>query len=68
MRLRWIIVAGVIGLAVAWWFANIAAAFVTVFGCMILYRLRLISSQLQKERDSLQLYEERDDPGEFDEE
>ena len=55
MRLRWIIVAGVIGLAVAWWFANIAAAFVTVFGCLILYGLRVISVQLDAPDDPIDI-------------
>jgi hypothetical protein len=55
MRLRWIIVAGVIGLAVAWWFANIAAAFVTVFGCVIQYELRVISVQINAPDHALDL-------------
>jgi hypothetical protein len=48
MQLRWIIVAGAVGLAVAWWVANIAAAFVAVFGCMVLYGLRVISVQIDR--------------------
>jgi hypothetical protein len=66
MRLRWIIVAGAVGLMIAWREASLVAVYVAMIGCMILYGLRAIRVQLQKERDSLQLYEERDDQGEFD--
>jgi hypothetical protein len=55
MRLRWIIVAGVVGLAMAWCEASFLAVYIAMIGCMILYGLRVIS-QLG----------ERDDPAEFD--
>jgi hypothetical protein len=47
MRLRWIIVAGAVGLAIAWWLGSLIAAYVTAFGCMILYGLRLIILRLE---------------------
>ena len=56
MRLRWIIVAGVVGLAIAWCEASFLAVYIAMIGCMILYGLRVISLQLGK----------CDDPAEFD--
>ncbi|MDB5609708.1 MAG: hypothetical protein JWP25_6608 [Bradyrhizobium sp.] len=48
MRIRWIIVAGAIGLLIAWHFENLVAAYVAVFGCLILLGLRSISLKLDE--------------------
>jgi len=55
MRLRWIIVAGVVGLAVALWEATLLALYIAMIGCMILYALRKISLQLDAPDDALDL-------------
>ncbi|MGM4932771.1 hypothetical protein [Tardiphaga sp. 619_E2_N8_5] len=46
MRVRWIIVAGAIGLLAAWWYQNLVAAYITVFSCLILFALRVISVKM----------------------
>jgi hypothetical protein len=51
MQLRWIIVAGVAALVVAWWEASFLVLYVGMIGCMILYGLRKIILQLD-ERDA----------------
>jgi hypothetical protein len=45
MRLRWIIIAGLIGLVVAWREASLVGLYIAMIGCMILYALRTISLQ-----------------------
>jgi hypothetical protein len=55
MRLRWIIVAGAVGLGVAWWEASLVAVYIAMIGCMILYGLRVISLQLDERDDALDL-------------
>jgi hypothetical protein len=57
MRLRWIIIAGLIGLVVAWREASLVGLYIAMIGCMILYALRTISLQ----RDEYD--EEVDDAG-----
>jgi hypothetical protein len=47
LRLRWLILVGAAGLAIAWWHANLTEAYVTIFSCLILYSLRLIQYRLE---------------------
>jgi hypothetical protein len=47
MRLRWVILVGAFGLVTAWWCANLLAAYVTVFGCLVLYGQRIIQFHLE---------------------
>jgi hypothetical protein len=49
MRVRWILLAGVIGFLIAWRYENLVALYVTAFGCLILLGLRRISSQLDEQ-------------------
>ena len=50
MRFRWILLAGTIGLLLAWRYENLVAVYVTAFGCLILMGLRRINSQLEQRK------------------
>lgn len=50
MRARWIILAGSIGLLIAWRHENLVALYVTAFGCLILLGLRRINTKLDELR------------------
>jgi hypothetical protein len=49
MRLRWLILVGASGLIIAWWFANLSAAYVAVFGCLVLRGLRIVQLRLESD-------------------
>jgi hypothetical protein len=51
MRIRWIILAGAVGLLIAWHFENLVAAYVAAFGCLILLGLRSIRIKLDERAD-----------------
>jgi hypothetical protein len=53
MRLRWLILVGAAGLVAAWWCANLLAAYVTVFGCLVLYGQRVTQFHLESKITSL---------------
>ena len=52
MRFRWISLAGFIGLLIAWRYENLAALYITAFGCLILLGLRRIVIRLDQLRTS----------------
>jgi hypothetical protein len=47
MRLRSLILVIAAGLAVAWWYENLAAAYITIFGSLILRGLRIVQFNVE---------------------
>jgi hypothetical protein len=52
MRVRWILIAFATGIYFAWQLQNPTSAYLTVFGCMVLYSLRRIECGMVRTPES----------------